>query len=796
MGRTQGSLRRSGRGRGEVSGVSSAAISPSGIFDGSVLGAPLLRELGSSVRLETDHFSVNGRPFPRRQYLAGPALEPIDRSPRRHRLASWDSQLADLPSSGDLLARVPREHEIFRYVSPTMATILLRTAELNVATRRGFVLLIGPTGCGKTTMAKTYCYLANQPCRELSFSGDTGLTDFYTSVEVVRTAAGGPSTVTVPGAAVTAMLRGEKLLINEINMVSADILNVFSQAIDTGRLVLSGTHRGNVEVDVHRDFGIIGTANPSYIGTLELGRAIERRFGRGLGYIEMDFLPPDEEADALTHEFNREPLFAQAGLAVDPSLCGRLTTLAAGLRHDPQIGTVIQSRLSTRSLLHWLALGQITGWPLREVAERGLLTTAPAEARTRALALIAAALGDARVGPAERSRVLPSLIGWPEVAAPEQAVALDQVPRRTNRGAIDDEVVVHRIRYQRRFPDGSRALIAEPCYSHDGRWVGLGLRLRLYDPHGQLVRDSRRLAKTEELLRDEYGVNVLWRIGRRPRITELLPFLTASSLRHLQLAEAALALGRPVFLAGPTGCGKSSLARTLAYLRGSPVVELSFTGETAKADLSASRRLVGGVTRWTTQAFLEALDRGDTVIVNEYNLAYPDVHSLINNLFDKGARLTLPDGTVHRVHPEARVIATGYLEGPGVKPLNEGVENRFAALVAMDYPPVEEEVALLARLARHAHPRELEHCVRLVDYCRRLVSGRTDPASLSGMSRAAQEALRQAARRAALSTAELVALASFAADGSFARRLRAGILDGAPEAVQRVLEPVLAQYEV
>ena len=118
------------------------------------------------------------------------------------------------------------------------------------------------------------------------------------------------------------------------------------------------------------------------------------------------------------------------------------------------------------------------------------------------------------------------------------------------------------------------------------------------------------------------------------------------------------------FLAGPTGAGKSSLARTLAALRGTPLVELGFTGETAKTDLSAVRRLIGGVTAWQTQAFLEALEAGDTVIANEYNLAYPDVHSLLNGLFDKGARYVLPDGRVCKVHPRARVIATGLLDGP------------------------------------------------------------------------------------------------------------------------------------
>src|SRR5262249_15461173 len=305
-------------------------------------------------------------------------LEPIR---RRTDPGAWDSQLAALQSPFELQREVPEASEVFSYLSPSMARILRRIAEVDTASaHRGFVLLVGPTGCGKTTMAKTYCHLANQPCTELSFSGDTALSDFYTSVELVREHDTHPSTLTVPGPAVEAMLHGKKLLLNEINMLPPDLLTVFSQAMDTGRLVLSGTERGNVEIEVHGDFGLIGTANPNYVGTLDMGRAIERRFGRGLGYIELDFLPPEEEAVARQHEFARVRPFAGRGIRVGPPTCRRVAGVATTLRDDPQIGNVMQTRLSTRALVHWLGLAQITGLQLVAVLEQALLTTAPADA--------------------------------------------------------------------------------------------------------------------------------------------------------------------------------------------------------------------------------------------------------------------------------------------------------------------------------------------------------------------------------------------------------------------------------
>ncbi|HEV8635223.1 MAG TPA: AAA family ATPase [Chloroflexota bacterium] len=757
------------------------------------------RSLGPGAELFDDHFRIDGLDVPRRVLHHDGGLEPLER--RRSR-PDWDSQLDRLRLRQDLPEAVPRESEVFTYISSSMAKILRRiaTVDTRAGEHRGFVLLFGPTGCGKTTTAKSYAWLANQPLTELSFSGDTTLTDFYRSVEVIRAAGGGQSTVTVPGPAVEAMLLGKKLLVNEINMVPADILVVFSQAMDTGRLVVSGTERGNVEIEVHRDFGIIGTANPNYVGTLEIGRAMERRFGRGLGYIEMTFIPPDEEAAAIVAEFDGTALFRGYGVRLDPSLARRLTELAAELRRDEQIGNVLINRLSTRALIHWAGLAAVTGAPLADVAERALFTTLPREARERAVDAVRRALGDARVAGAET--LSPLKLGWPE-ARHAQALGLDTVrPAPSGRaranGRIGGEVVIHAVRYQKRLADGTRVLIGEPLHRHDGRRVALGLKLRAYDPDGRQIRDRWRLEEIERELRDVHGVNVPWRTGRPPTRTEALPCLTASSIQYLRLAEAALLLGRPVFFAGPTGSGKSSLARTLALLKGKRLVEFSLTGETAKGDLTASRRLVGGVTRWTTQAFLEALDRGDAVLINDYNVAYPDVHSLINGLFDKGASFTLPDGTRFRVHPDAWVIATGSLEGPGVKPLNEAVENRFGAIVAVDYPPVEEEVAILEHVAPGLRgSRVLENCVKLVDYCRQIATGRIDPATIVGLSRASQEALRQASRGAALSTAELVAIARTSrSPAEFTERFRTGVLEGASEAARRVLEPVLLQYGV
>ena len=183
----------------------------------------------------------------------------------------------------DATRLVPTRDEVFIRITASMAGILQRIAQIEANPHlRTFVLLTGPTGCGKTTMVKTYCHLTNEPCVELTFSGDTTLADFFQRTEVVRNDTG-QSTVAALGPAVQAMLHGHKLLINEINMLPPDLVSALTQAMDTGRLVISGTDLGNIEIEVHEQFGVFATANPNYVGAAEIGRgpAAPVRLGAG-----------------------------------------------------------------------------------------------------------------------------------------------------------------------------------------------------------------------------------------------------------------------------------------------------------------------------------------------------------------------------------------------------------------------------------------------------------------------------------------------------------------------------------
>ena len=461
--------------------------------------------------------------------------------------------------------------------------------------------------------------------------------------------------------------------------------------------------------------------------------------------------------------------------------------VADRLRHHPDFGARMRDRISTRALLHWLAMGHLTGLPLIDIGARAVLTIAPSDIHGDVVKAAAKMLGGLRAAEGPPRRLAGTLLDreGPEpgvaVAVPTLDQPLDDEPVAVGDSPAGDWIELDR---------GVRVAVA----ARDAA----APQLSAFDNRGNPISDRAELAAVRSQLRRQLDINLPQPLGNPPDEDRILPCLTRITHGSLQLAQSAVLLGWPVLLRGPSGCGKSALARTLAAQWQLPVVEFSFTGETDKSDLTAVRQMRSGRTRWNVQAFMEAVQAGYFVIINEYNLAYPDVHSIINGLFDKAGLVTLPDGSGFRAHPHFRLVATAAPDGPGVKPLNEGVENRFGAVIAMDYPPPEEEQAVLAAVASPgADPDLLTSLCQLAHTSRRLLAGELDEQAGEGFGNIPPDLASGVAERTALTTAELVMLARGSADrAELVAWYRRGVIEGAGEETVRVLEPVLANYGI
>lgn len=137
-------------------------------------------------------------------------------------------------------------------------------------------LLIGETGCGKTTLVKQIAEDMGYTVFRINFNGDTS-PDELTGKYVLTNG----STVWIDGLIVAAMkLPNSLVLADEINMALAESVAVMQSALEDERTLTLTTHEGEV-VKAHPTFRFMATMNPvdEYAGTHELNKSLASRFG-------------------------------------------------------------------------------------------------------------------------------------------------------------------------------------------------------------------------------------------------------------------------------------------------------------------------------------------------------------------------------------------------------------------------------------------------------------------------------------------------------------------------------------
>ncbi|EQC37386.1 hypothetical protein SDRG_04990 [Saprolegnia diclina VS20] len=180
-------------------------------------------------------------------------------------------------------------------------------------------------------------------------------------------------------------------------------------------------------------------------------------------------------------------------------------------------------------------------------------------------------------------------------------------------------------------------------------------------------------------------------IAKGPEPVTPQPFSLAAptTLGNLHRVLRALQVPRPILLEGSPGVGKTSLIHALAQLSGHTLVRINLSEQTDVADLFGSDlpstdANASSPFSWCDGVFLRALKAGHWVLLDELNLASQSVLEGLNACLDHRGTVYIPEIDQSFVCPKSfRVFAAQnpLRQGGGRKGLPKSFLNRFTRVV-------------------------------------------------------------------------------------------------------------------
>jgi cobaltochelatase CobS len=160
------------------------------------------------------------------------------------------------------------------------------------------IMLIGHTGCGKTSMVDQIAARCGQGALRANMNGQTTIGDFV-GMWTVK----GGETVWVDGVLPKAMREGLWLIIDELDFAEPAILSVLNSVLEqNGKLMLK--EKGHEIVAPHADFRLFATANAvgcmsNFRGLYQGTNLMNEAFLDRWRVYHIDYLSADEEAKVI-----------------------------------------------------------------------------------------------------------------------------------------------------------------------------------------------------------------------------------------------------------------------------------------------------------------------------------------------------------------------------------------------------------------------------------------------------------------------------------------------------------------
>ena len=205
---------------------------------------------------------------------------------------------------------------------------------------------------------------------------------------------------------------------------------------------------------------------------------------------------------------------------------------------------------------------------------------------------------------------------------------------------------------------------------------------------------------------------------------------------NLQGAQGA---HEPLYVFGPTGCGKTSCIKQLAARLNYPIFEVTGHGRLEFADLVGHLTVKDGNMTFEYGPLALAMRYGAVLLLNEIDLTSPEIAAGLNSVLD-GSPLCIAEngGEIIQPHPMFRFVATANTNGAGDDTgLYQGTQRQNLAwldrftICEVGYPDVTVEKKLLFQRFPSL-PETL--CATMVDYAnevRKLFMGEASTSNLT-----------------------------------------------------------------